>query len=271
MFGNYSIYTYIRPSPTQSYTLFTRFGHNSFTGSPEKTVNVGASAWLRLRQRLTLNVSYQKNNIDSERLPLQDYLFSEIEYVLPNAHSISLKMRWFKFENVAQEDYAFFAAYTIPFRIPAMKKRSFGLLKGTIIDNDQPGAVPMPNVVLSIGDVATMTNKRGEFMFPALAPGLHQIAIDQRSMGMNRIPVDGLPIPVEIAGGRTTVSRDRRLDRRRDFGQDRAARPRSREGIGRSEDRGAARALRHGIPRGQAGTGHEGRSYRRRAASKRSS
>ena len=62
----------------------------------------------------------------------------------------------------------------------------------------------MPNVVLSIGDVATMTNKRGEFMFPALAPGLHQLTIDQRSMGMNRIPTDGLPIPVEIAGGRTT-------------------------------------------------------------------
>jgi hypothetical protein len=203
-FGNYSIYTYIRPSPAQSYTLFTRFGHNSFTGSPEKTVNVGASAWLKLRQRLTLSISYQKNNIDSERLPLQDYVFSDIEYVLPNSHSIALKMRWFKFENVAKEDYAFFAAYTVPFKIPAMKKNSFGLLKGTVIDRDQPTPVPMQNVVLSIGDVATMTNKRGEFIFPALAPGLHQITIDQRSMGMNRIPSDGLPIPVEITGGRTT-------------------------------------------------------------------
>jgi hypothetical protein len=204
VFGNYSVYTYIRPSPTQSYTLFTRFGHNSFTGSPEKTVNIGASAWLKLRQRLTLNLSYQKNNIDSERLPLQDYAFSDIEYILPNSHSISLRMRWFKFENIAEEDYAFFAAYTVPFNIPAMKKRSFGLLKGTVIDRDQPYPVPMQNVVLSIGNVATMTNKRGEFMFPALAPGLHQLTIDQRSMGMNRIPSDGLPIPVEITGGRTT-------------------------------------------------------------------
>jgi hypothetical protein len=203
-FGNYSVYTYIRPSPSQSYTIFTRFGHNSFTGNPEKSMNVGASAWLKLKQRLTLSLSYQKNNIDSERLPLQDYVFSDIEYVLPNSHSISLRTRWFKFENVAKEDYAFFAAYTVPFKIPAMKKRSFGLLKGTVIDRDQPNPVPMPNVVLSIGDVATMTNKRGEFTFPALAPGLHQLTIDQRSMGMNRIPSDGLPIPVEITGGRTT-------------------------------------------------------------------
>jgi hypothetical protein len=206
-FGNYSIYTNIRPTPTQSYTLFTRFGHNSYTGNPEKTVNVGASAWLRLRQRLTMNISYQKNNIDSERLPLQDYVFSDIEYILPNSHSIALKMRWFKFENVAKEDYAFFAAYTVPFKIPAMRKNSFGLLKGTVIDRDQPIPVPMPNVVLSIGDVAAMTNKRGEFMFPALAPGLHRITIDQRSMGMNKIPSDGQSIPVEIAGGRT-ISRE---------------------------------------------------------------
>jgi len=205
LFENYSIYTYYRPSPTQSYTLFTRFGHNSFTGNPERTMNVGASLWLRLRGRLSMSLSYQKNNIDSERLPLQDYLFSSVEITLPRKHSVSLMARWFKFENVAKDDYAFFAAYTIPLDVPAMKKRSFGSLKGTIIDRDQANATPVPNVIVSVGDIATMSNKRGEFSFPVLAPGTHQLIVDQRSMGMNKIMTDGLPIPVQIAGGETTM------------------------------------------------------------------
>jgi hypothetical protein len=200
---NYSIYAYVRPSPAQSYTFFIRAGHNSFTGDPARTMNIGTSVWLRLKNRLSLNLSYQKNNIDSDKLPLQDYLFSAIELTLPNMHSISLTSRWFKFENVKKEDYAFFAAYTVPFKIPAMKKRSFGSLQGKVIDRDQDSPVPIPNMILSIGDMVTVTNAAGEFCFPVLEPGRHQIKIDQRSMGMNRVATESYPIPVEIAGGET--------------------------------------------------------------------
>jgi hypothetical protein len=200
---NYSVYAYVRPSPAQSYTFFIRMGHNSFTGDPARTTNIGTSIWLRLKNRLSLNLSYQKNNIDSDKLPLQDYLFSAIELTLPNMHSISLTSRWFKFENVRKEDYAFFAAYTVPFKIPAMKKRSFGSLQGRVIDRDLDRPAPIPNVMLSIGDMATVTNAAGEFCFPVLEPGRHQIMIDRRSMGMNRVAAESYPIPVEIAGGET--------------------------------------------------------------------
>jgi hypothetical protein len=204
-FENYSFYTYYRPSPSQSYTLFTRYGHNSFTGDPERTMNIGAAAWIQLRSRLRMNLSYQKNNIDSERLPLQDYLFTSIDLTLPWKHSISLTGRWFKFENVAKEDYAFFAAYTVPLSVPAMKKRSFGSLRGTIYDRGRCVPTPVPNVLVSVGDLATLSNERGEFSFPVLSPGAHQLTVDQRSMGMNRIVTDGLPVSVEIAGGEAAV------------------------------------------------------------------
>lgn len=199
----HNIYAHFHPTPRQSYSLIARIGHNSFLGDPEKTASIGLSTSLQLRHSLRLGLNFQANNIDAERLPRQSYLLSTLDYTLPNRHSLSLKMRWFKFEKADRSDYSFFAAYTIPFDIPAMKKKSFGALKGHVLDRDRIGTPPMENVLISVGNMATMTDHTGEFHFPVLQPGMYSVQLDQRSMGMNRITADISPLEVEVIGGET--------------------------------------------------------------------
>jgi hypothetical protein len=200
---NHSFYANFNLSPRQSYSLIARYGYNSFLGNPERTGSIGFSASFRPVAALRATISYQTSNLGAERLPRSEYLMSILDFTLPNRHAISVKGRWFRFEEAGKSDYSFFAAYTIPFDIPAMKKKSFGALNGCVMDRDRRGAPPMENVLVSVGTMATMTDYTGTFNFPSLKPGTYAVQVDQRSMGMNRITSDPAPFEVEVIGGET--------------------------------------------------------------------
>jgi len=200
----YRIYAYFHPSAKQSYSLFTRIGHNSFTGDPVRTTSIGASASFQVKNILSMGLSYQKNNLNNEKLPQQDYFISTIDFKLPNNHFVSLKVRWFKFEYIDKEDYSFFAAYTIPINISAMKKKSFGVIKGRVINRDEAGIHPLQDIVLTVDGLSTVTNQRGEFIFPSLKPGTYSLKVDQKSMGLKKITTEPIPISIEVQGGEIT-------------------------------------------------------------------
>jgi hypothetical protein len=200
----YSIYTYYRPSSRQNVSFYARIGHNSFTGNPERTVSAGASASLHLGNRVNWSFSYQGNNLSSDELPRQDHLLSTVDVLLPNKHSIMLKARWFNFENIDREDYSFFAAYTIPLELPAMKKTSIGSLKGRVVDIHGAEAFHDRKIVLTAGDYITTTDGNGAFTFPPMKPGVYALQPDQRSIGLHTTTTEQLPLQVEIGGGETT-------------------------------------------------------------------
>lgn len=201
----YSMYAYFHPSSKHSYSVFTRIGHNSFTGTPVWTKSIGVSMSLSLRNFLNVSLNYQKNNINSENLMPQDYLFSTIEFTLPKKHTLFLRTRWFKLQDSDTEDYSFLAAYTIPLSIPAGKKRSFGILKGKVFDRDGAATYPLKDVALSVDGMSTVTNQKGEFMFPSLKPGTYSLRVDQKSIGFERTTAKPLPMLVEVEGGETTI------------------------------------------------------------------
>lgn len=199
----HSIYAHYHPTPTQSYSLTARTGHNSFLGDPERTTSIGVSTSFHLLQSLRLGLSFQANNIGADRLPKQNHVLSTLDYTLPNSHTVSLKARWFEFEKSGRSDLSFYAAYTIPFDIPGMKKTSIGAMEGRVLDRDRPGYPPMDNVLVSVGNTATMTDHSGKFSFPVMKPGRYAVQLDQRSMGMNRIITDASPLTIEVIGGET--------------------------------------------------------------------
>lgn len=201
----YSLYAHFNPSNRQSYSVFTRIGHNSFTGNPIWTKNVGLSASLRLKNYLNLNVSYQRNSYDSENLKSQDYLFSTLDFILPNSHSISLRARWFNIDDDYKEELSFFAAYEIPFNLPAGRKKSIGVLKGRVFDIDKPGIeCPMSGVIVSTNGLSTITDQSGEFIFPGLKPGEYALKFRQNTIGIDRVTTAPQPILIEVQGGRTS-------------------------------------------------------------------
>ena len=201
----YSLYAHFNPSNRQSYSVFTRIGHNSFTGNPIWTQNVGLTASLRLKNYLNLNISYQRNSYDSETLKSQDYLFTTLDFILPNSHSISLKARWFNIDDDYKEELSFFAAYEIPLSLPGCRKKSIGVLKGHVFDSDMPGeACPMSGVIVSTNGLSAITDQSGEFIFPSLNPGQYTLRFSQNTIGIDRVTTTPQPILIEVQGGRTS-------------------------------------------------------------------
>jgi hypothetical protein len=200
----YSVYTYYRPSPGRGLSLYTRIGHSSFTGNPQRTVSAGASASLRLGSCANWSLSYQSSNLSNEGLPRQDHLLSTFDIRLPNRHSVSLKARWYNMEDIDREDYSFIASYIIPLDLPALKKTSIGSLKGKIVDLDRAEEAPSRRIVLAAGDYCTATDENGEFAFPPMKTGTYSLQLDQRSMGLEKTATEPLPLSVEITGGETT-------------------------------------------------------------------
>ena len=201
----YSIYAYFRPTTYHSYSVYTALGHNTFTGNPERSKNVGVSSSLQIKRLLKLSLNYQKNNIDSDEIRQHDQILSTVDIQLPKKHSLSLKARWLTFGDGREEDYSFVAAYTIPLNLPAGKNRSIGRLKGRVLGSDMAGLAPLQDIVLSINGFTAVTDHMGEFVFPALKPGSYSLQVDSKSIGFDNVTSKPFPVSVEIVGGETTV------------------------------------------------------------------
>ena len=53
--------------------------------------------------------------------------------------------------------------------------------------------------------INAISNSKGEFIFPSLAPGTYSLKVSQDSLGMNKVVSEQLPITVEIKGGEATI------------------------------------------------------------------
>lgn len=199
----YSLYAYFRPSEWQTYSFYTRIGHERYTVSLERTKSAGASATWNIINNLIININYNKNNFSSEKGQEQDNLLSTISYILPNKHFLTFRSYWSKSKG-SKEESSFVLSYTIPFKIPVSKKKSIGMLKGRVYDGEKEGRPPIPNVILTAGDATAVTDKKGGFIFPSLKPGTYFLKIEKGSIGLHRVTTEKLPVMVEIKGGETT-------------------------------------------------------------------
>lgn len=201
--ASYSVYGIFQPVDWQSYSLFTRFGHNLYTDTLTRTSSWGLSTTWKIKGRLNINVSYQKNITDSNNEQEQDNLFSSITYTLPNNHSLALRGRWMKYKEGTEKETSLYLSYTIPLRIPVGKKKSTGVMKGMIYDGEKPEPPPLPNVILTANGATAVTNRNGQFIFPVLKPGNYYLQIEKGSIGLQRTTSEKIPM-ITIKGGETT-------------------------------------------------------------------
>ncbi len=71
-FGRYSLYTFYRPTQRQTYALFTSVGPSRFTGIPDKTLTVGASASLRFSDNMSLDMQYSRSEQTENKKQVRD-------------------------------------------------------------------------------------------------------------------------------------------------------------------------------------------------------
>ncbi len=199
----YSLYATFRPNQMQSYNLYARIGHSSFTGSPKRTKSLGISSSWNIRDNISFSLDYRKEKVASEGSEERDDIFSNFTYAFKNRHTLILKTQWSKYVEKSKEELSFFLTYTIPAKIPVGKKKSTGILKGRVYDEEKSGRPPIPKVLLTVNGAAAITDNNGEFIFPSLDPGTYRLQVEMSSIGLNRVTSQRLPILVEIEGGKT--------------------------------------------------------------------
>ncbi len=196
----YAFYAYFRPNYKQSYSVYTKIGHNSFSGSPQKAKSTGVLGTWHINN-FYFNLNYKHYKGDNLQ---QHNIFSKFFYTLPNNHSLSLKGHWFRYEEKKEEKTSFFLVYTVPWGIPVKKREFIGSVKGKVYDGEKGEKVPIVNVILRINGATAITDKKGRFVFPSLKPGTCFLMIENSSIGLNRLADKKLPIKVIVKGGEVT-------------------------------------------------------------------
>ncbi|MBI5207021.1 MAG: carboxypeptidase regulatory-like domain-containing protein [Candidatus Firestonebacteria bacterium] len=199
----YSFFTYFSPGSNQNYSFFINTGHNSFISVPIRTKSAGVSSSWQFNRDAYLRIEYQKNNFHSEALKEQNYVFSNFLYTFPNNNSLYFRSTWSDNKDSAPGTMVYLG-YSINWGIPIVKKQGIGNLMGIVYDAEKPGKIPLPNVLLLMDDMSAVTNQNGEFIFPSLSPRTYNLWVEKIFIGLDRVTIEKLPIPVEVHPGVTT-------------------------------------------------------------------
>ena len=202
----YSLFANFTPRLGPSVNFNARIGHSCFTGSLERTKSLSTSSSWHMGKNVSLNLNYRWDRFGSDRTQTQNSIFSTLALTLPNNHSMIFRIQWSKLGNGTGKDVSFLAVYNLPLEIPTTKRKSAGVLKGRVYDIEGLVKTPHPKVVLTTQGVTAITDDQGEFAFPALEPGISYVQLERNSIGLDRVTVEYLPMPVEIKSqGETAV------------------------------------------------------------------
>ncbi len=93
--------------------------------------------------------------------------------------------------------------YKIPLKIPVTRKKSIGTISGRVYHEGTNKGIP--NVVVRLDTVRTITNKDGEFTFPAVKTGSYYLHMDISKARAGLIATQRMPVELAVEGARATI------------------------------------------------------------------
>jgi hypothetical protein len=179
----------------KDYNLYTNSPTQRFNGGLSVGAYIGRSTWLLASGTLTrfLNHASQWYSIFDASLHQQ----------LPWGHEIALRGRCTRYNQFGQgTNSAWLAEYSVPLDLPVAKKGSIGQLRGKLLDTES--GMGIRNVLISVDGSMAVTDESGEFFFPTLAPGVHDVTVDQATLGYERVLTGDAPTGIPLRGGDET-------------------------------------------------------------------
>ncbi|MBU1985042.1 carboxypeptidase-like regulatory domain-containing protein, partial [bacterium] len=194
----------LSPDSRHSYTFSYQTGHS---GSQSRTNRIfGLSASLRPLAGLFFSASWQTSDYPDHTPYGSRQLAVDARYTFLRRHTFSLRYRQLEFE----EEYlsrgtSWMISYELPLGMPVGRQEKFGAVKGRIRDAERTGQAGLPNVVLMLDGKMALTDRKGNFVFPALEPGVHYLQVEKSSIGLDRVASRRVPLEVKVRGGRTEM------------------------------------------------------------------
>jgi len=179
------------------YTNRRRSENGGANTHDRSTFRLGGEFALGDDTELILNLERDSGDTIGNRTSIRGRLLWELN----NGSSVSFHLRSFIGESNNPTEVAL--SYAHPISIPLTWFPRKGSLEGRVFyaENPEQG---LPNVLLSVGNVETVTDSDGYFIFPALDPGQHLLVVDNSTLGIGFIPDVELPITFDLDAGSTT-------------------------------------------------------------------
>lgn len=222
-------------------TITTSFEHkksiNRLESKYYKSTDYGISSYYTLSGKfvINLNVNYQ-NDVDSDnnifsklqtylsntiylskKIPINIYLynyhylkegfedqtslFGEIEYLMSENHRFILQSQNTFRKNMYSNDVIL--SYIAKIGIPIHKKKNIGKAKGRIYYDLTKKAIP--NAIITLEGVPSISNDKGEFEFPVISTGVYNLNVNTQRIGPNLIFSKDTPEKVLIAEGKESI------------------------------------------------------------------
>ncbi len=135
-------------------------------------------------------------NLDQSTFSLQ----ANAKYLLPWTHSVGLTLGLNLSSVENMNAFRFKLEYNAPFGITFREKVETGLIKIKVVD-DSTGrgeGPPLKDVIIRMGDAATVTNSEGIASFRVAKPGTYYAYVDGRSIPAGYVPRVRVPLESSI-------------------------------------------------------------------------
>ncbi|WP_111707368.1 carboxypeptidase regulatory-like domain-containing protein [Lutibacter citreus] len=173
---------------------------NSFDGEIQSSLYYGGSLQYQLRDKLGINLFYRSDYaVDELEADAQSFLEAQLNYQFNRNQKLSFSASQSSLptqNNALKKELFISASYSFIINAPISKDKTRGTIKGKITSTDNDN---LEGILVSLENNASVTNKKGEFIFYNLTPGIHSINIAQSSLPNNKIIVENTPYAIDVA------------------------------------------------------------------------
>jgi len=147
--------------------------------------------------RTSLSIRRNSDGFDGTRTDINGIAMWELD----NDRNINFRIR--NYNDPYDSNTELSVEYQMPLSFELGMFPNRGSVKGRLFFNDDP-STGIQNARISVDGVEVLTGEHGEFEFPSLDPGLHELTIDPASLGVDIIPLIDLPAVFSVEAGGTT-------------------------------------------------------------------
>lgn len=200
----YKVYAYFKPTLKQSYSGYVYFDNNGdFSAEGRRRITAGINSSFRIADRTFFSLNFQTSDDEGSQNGDRDILEIGLGHKFRNQSEVRLHGRRTAYGNLAGKyGSALQVEVTIPFGLPTAVKKDYGRIKGYVYDEESNQ--PLADVILKVDGATAVTDKNGNFSFPAMEPCAHYLIVSTGRIGLDRIASRKTPREVIVEGGKET-------------------------------------------------------------------
>ncbi|MBF8247588.1 MAG: hypothetical protein HW374_388, partial [Bacteroidetes bacterium] len=200
--SRYALNVGLQPFAGHNYTAAFEYSkdRNIFTDEDQKRISGTLTAFIFFGSATQVQLNLFTSRLDASSVE-QSYTALEgtLEHVFPFAHKVTVRARHTAFTPSTQDNTIdYHLEYSIPIGIPLKRLTTSGQIRGRVVDEQGRG---MENVLLDAGGSASVSDKDGRFLFPALKPEVTFLQVDRTSIGLDRVTLQPIPMEIAVRGG----------------------------------------------------------------------